>query len=102
MWDRSSERPRVATRSGRSARSARLAAAEQRPEHAADEVLTEPRRHDLAPGPDRRVDLLLAGLGRGGGGHLLRPSLALGLLRRGLLRRFQLLLLALHLALELS
>ena len=46
----------IVSRSSPGAASAALAATEQRPEDAAEQVLARPRRHDPAAGPDRRVD----------------------------------------------
>ena len=65
---------------GRS-RSAGLAAAEERPEDAADDVLPEARGDDLAAGPDGRVDRLLLGRAASPRGLLLGLALALGLVR---------------------
>ena len=60
---RTCPRTSSSNRGGRARRSAiapsaALAAPEQRPEDPAHEVLAEPRGHDLAAGPDRRVDRL--------------------------------------------
>src|SRR6478609_679894 len=65
----------IVSRSGPGAASAALAATEQGPEHAADQVLAEPRRDHLATGPDGRVDRLLLGLRGVLGGFLLRLAL---------------------------
>jgi hypothetical protein len=82
--------------------SARLPAPEQGPEDAPDDVLAEPRAHDFAAGPDRRVDRLLALSRRSDGGLLLCAALTLGLARGPGVRGIDLLLPALHLPLELG